>query len=659
LNFPPVAITGQPVAQTVTAGQSAIFTVAASGSASVTYQWLRNSAPISGATNATYITPATTPADSGSVFSVIATSGAKAVTSTSASLTVTASNTKTVRFVAPGGDDSNSGGIDHPYRTIQHCATSLGQGWTCEVRTGIYRETVTPNSGVTIVAHNYESVTIDGSDPVTGWSLYQGSTYKADVTLDAGDTNQVFVGSDMMTEARWPNGDDLFHVNWATAQLGTDANHLVDQNLPPGDLTGAKIHLWSGSNPFGHQTGTITSSKPGEIAIDIGNTGICPVICPVEGGRYYLFGALGLLDNEREWYYDSNLKTLYFMAPGKVDPNTIDVRSKRRQYAFDLRGKSDVTIRNISIFASAIVTDATSTNNTLDRIDAKYVSHFTSLVSPDAEFGVLLVHELDSGIVLNGTGNSLQNSNISFSAGAGVVLNGNHNAVKNTLIQNVDYVGDYASGVDLVGDNNVVQYNTITDVGRFGIYLYNAIGQDISFNNLFNAMLLSQDGGEIYACCLQTASGTEVHHNWIHDTAPGTLDSTETHPLSGIYIDNDSSGFVVDQNIVWNNHVDNILINGQLFVPPNNNNIHNNTIPDASSNAYIMIHSVPNCASTRVMDNLVFVGVRVKLEGASGDGTRCTLSNNSSVAPGATEMTPTTPVGCNFEGCSSLPPLVQ
>jgi hypothetical protein len=655
-----VAITGQPAAQTVEAGQPAIFTVAASGSMPLTFQWLKNNVPISGATKPSYITPPTTPADSGSLFTVIASNGSKTVTSSPATLTVTAANARLVRFVAPNGDDSNAGDIDHPYRTIQHCATSVSQGWTCEVRAGVYRETVIPNSGVAIVAHNYESVTIDGSDPVTGWSVYQGSIYKADVTLEADDTNQVFVGSDMMTEARWPNGDDLFHVNWATAQGGTDANHLVDQNLPPGDLTGSQIHLWSGSDPFGHQTGIVTASKPGEISIDVGNIGICPVICPAAGGHYYLFGALGLLDSEREWFYDANLKALYFMAPGKVDPNTIDVRSKRRQYAFDLRGKSDVTIRNINIFASTIVTDASSTNNTLDRINATYVSHFTSLSSPDPAFGLLLVHEFDSGIVLNGNGNSLQNSLISISAGAGVVLDGNHNTARNNLIQNVDYIGDYASGVDLVGDNNVVQYNTITGVGRFGIYLYNAIGQDISFNNLFNAMMLSQDGGEIYACCLQTASGTEVHHNWVHDTAPEILDSTETHPLSGVYIDNDSSGFIVDQNVLWNNHVDNILINGQLLVSPNNNNIHNNTIPDASSNAYIVIHSVPNCTSTRVMDNLVFVDVRVKMEGTfAGSVTKCTLSNNSSVAPGATDMTPTTPVGCNFDGCSSLPPLVQ
>jgi hypothetical protein len=216
----------------------------------------------------------------------------------------------------------------------------------------------------------------------------------------------------MMTEARWPNGDDLFHVKWAIARAGTNVGNIVDSSMPQVDWTGAKVHLWSGVDPFGQETGTITSSGEGQISIDI-ETGTCPAICPTPGGYYYLFGTLAALDTEREWYYDSNSETLYFMAPGKVNPNNIDVRGKQRQYAFDLRGKSGVTIKNIGIFASSIVTDSGSTNNTLDRINAQYVSQFTSLAPASNDpsgglYSILAVHESDSGIIINGTGNILK-----------------------------------------------------------------------------------------------------------------------------------------------------------------------------------------------------------------------------------------------------------
>jgi hypothetical protein len=85
-------ITTQPVSQTVTAGQAATFTVVAAGSPTLTYQWQRNHANISGATLATYSTPATSTSDSGAAFDVIVTNSAGSVTSVSVALTVNASS---------------------------------------------------------------------------------------------------------------------------------------------------------------------------------------------------------------------------------------------------------------------------------------------------------------------------------------------------------------------------------------------------------------------------------------------------------------------------------------------------------------------------------------------------------------------------------------
>src|SRR5712664_295332 len=54
------SITTQPTNQTVTAGQTAAFTVVAAGTAPLTYQWQKNGVNVSGATAASYTTPATT-----------------------------------------------------------------------------------------------------------------------------------------------------------------------------------------------------------------------------------------------------------------------------------------------------------------------------------------------------------------------------------------------------------------------------------------------------------------------------------------------------------------------------------------------------------------------------------------------------------------------
>ncbi|MDM0115177.1 SBBP repeat-containing protein [Variovorax sp. J22R133] len=82
-------ITTQPVSVSVTAPASASFSVVATGTAPLAYQWLRNGAPIAGATNASYATPATALGDSGTRFAVQVSNASGATSSAEAVLTVT------------------------------------------------------------------------------------------------------------------------------------------------------------------------------------------------------------------------------------------------------------------------------------------------------------------------------------------------------------------------------------------------------------------------------------------------------------------------------------------------------------------------------------------------------------------------------------------
>ena len=84
------SITIEPVSQTVTTGQTATFTVVAAGTAPLSYQWRKSGTAISGATASTYTTPATTSADNGSQFTVVVSNTAGSVTSSAATLTVSA-----------------------------------------------------------------------------------------------------------------------------------------------------------------------------------------------------------------------------------------------------------------------------------------------------------------------------------------------------------------------------------------------------------------------------------------------------------------------------------------------------------------------------------------------------------------------------------------
>jgi uncharacterized protein (TIGR03437 family) len=559
------------------------------------------------------------------------------------------------RVVAPNGNDSNPGTLSQPYLTIQKCATSVYGGSSCMVRAGIYHETVTPNSGLTIMPYNSESVTIDGTDPVVNWTVYQGAIYKTSLALSTDDTNQLFVGAQMMTEARWPNGDDLFHVSWANAGTGTNDSQLVDSNLPNIDWTGAKVHLLSGTDPWGPETATVTGSAGGRLTISLDSQDYSPYIQPQAGGLYYLYRSLAALDKQGEWFYDSNKAVLYFWAPGNVDPNTLNVRAKRRQYCFDLSGRANVTIQNVNLFGCGINMSASSANNILDGINAQYLSHFTDLPNPGVSWND---HTTDSGIILNGSGNILRNSTVAWSAGNGVALLGSGNTVSNNLILNTGYTGDYASGITLFGAGHEVQNNTVHTSGRFSLLIITSpvpSNNDIGYNNLFNAMMLSVDGGEIYTYGANV-TGTRIHHNWLHDTQT-PIPINPGYPRAGMYLDQDSNGFEVDQNVLWNNEFYNIHLNAAAAIGISsrfNNYVHNNSIPDVAPNAYIWLQDDTNCGTLLIQDNLVFEPVK------QDTNPPCASVNNNSNAPGATDMTSAVQVGCNFTGCqSSGPPMVS
>ena len=80
-------ITSQPNAQTVTEGQTASFSVTATGTGPLSYQWRKNGSNISGATSASYSISSTNLSDAGD-YSVRVSNSAGNVTSSNATLTV-------------------------------------------------------------------------------------------------------------------------------------------------------------------------------------------------------------------------------------------------------------------------------------------------------------------------------------------------------------------------------------------------------------------------------------------------------------------------------------------------------------------------------------------------------------------------------------------
>ncbi|HEV2216024.1 MAG TPA: immunoglobulin domain-containing protein [Candidatus Dormibacteraeota bacterium] len=161
-------ITTQPQSQTVAAGAKATFTVVASGTAPLGYQWSRSGTAIAGATSASYTTPVTVSGDSGSTFSVQVSNTAGSTTSNAATLTVTAAAVAPAITTQPQ-NQTVAAGAKATFTVVASGTAPLGYQWS--------------KNGTAIAGATGASYTTPAT--VSGDS---GSTFSVQVSNTAGST---------------------------------------------------------------------------------------------------------------------------------------------------------------------------------------------------------------------------------------------------------------------------------------------------------------------------------------------------------------------------------------------------------------------------------------------------------------------------------------
>lgn len=532
--------------------------------------------------------------------------------STSAAPAATAAPGR-VLHVAPAGSDTAAGTPAAPWRTIQKCADEARPGDTCRIAAGVYRETVVPRrdgtarARITFAAAPGARVVVDGTDPVTGWQrvttgdldrlaagdeflagspfaqgVRDGRIHRAAVTpAPALPGGQVFVDGALTPQAQWPHpGDNPMRPVMASARSGTYTS-VDDPALtqPAGYWVGTRLLA---RNWFVSETGTVTASRPGQVTA--AGLPSCVSLNPNQRTSYALSGRLRLLGHPGQWFHDEAAGQLYLWTRDGDDPSGHTVEAKRREFGFDLTGRSYLTVSGVQLHATSLRTAAGSAHNVIERTIARYVSAYDDLErdpnmvrDPDA-CGLLTAGETTSGLLIGGTGNVLRDSVVDWSAGNGVMLSGTGNTVTNTTVTNADYLGSYAAGVNLTGSGHRVVGNTVATTGRSGVNIDDkvagatAAGHEIAHNDVSGYNHLVNDGGAIYICCNIDLAGTTLHHNRLHDPAPLAAQA----PAPGIYLDNNAFNATVHNNVAFNGtSYGVVLLNGDKPAP--GNRIWNNT----------------------------------------------------------------------------------
>ena len=174
-------ITTDPADQTVTAGQTATFTVVAGGSAPLNFQWQRNGVAIAQATGASYTTPATITSDSGAAFSVVVANSLGTVSSRSATLTVNATAAVVVTFSQRPADTTVAAGAAATFSAAATCSDGS---------TALYQWDRTDDAGAT---YTHISQATSATYSFTTSSADNGAKFRVLVTCGATTTSSLLV----------------------------------------------------------------------------------------------------------------------------------------------------------------------------------------------------------------------------------------------------------------------------------------------------------------------------------------------------------------------------------------------------------------------------------------------------------------------------------
>lgn len=506
-------------------------------------------------------------------------------------------------FVATNGLDSNSGtSIATPFLTISKAASVVNADDVVNIRGGTYRETVTFSRSGTIASpitfQNYsnEVPTVDGADIVasSSWTDYSNSIWRAAVSWTMGDGNdQVFLDSQLMNMARWPNCSlDQSHpvlslVNSVSIpDISNAVVTLNDTNLtqPANFWAGAKLNMGVGA-VWVDKTFTVTNSSPGSLIFYAGNTGDANYR-PSANNPYFLWDSLNALDTNGEWFLDTSAAKLYLWTPAGDSPSNHLVEVQHRTYAFDFNSRSNIVVRGLRIFGATVNMSSSSQNNTLDGVQARYLSQFTIITSPFS------TGNGTTGFLINGTSNRVVNSIIGWSAGNGVMLSGTGLVVSNCIIHDVDCAANNPGAIFANNGGLLIARNTLYNSGRSVLLAYTS-SSEILYNNVFNAGLQTEDLGCLYTYG-HDGAGTEIAYNIFH----------HSHPIYGgksgvcLYLDNSSRYYVAHHNVCYGA--------SRAFtsnLPGTNESIYNNTL---LGDSYSLRGSgtPPNATGTQIENNI-------------------------------------------------------
>jgi parallel beta-helix repeat protein len=569
---PPPSITSQPVNSTVDMGQVASFSVTASGTGTLTYQWQMNSVNIAGATASSYTTPATGVADDGATFDVVVSDTAGSTTSASATLTVTAPAVASY-YVSTNGSDTADGSASSPFATLQRAQLAMQQ--SAVKVTQIYAGTyylLSPlaltaiDQGETWEAMPDATVILSGGEVISGWTSEGNGIYSASAAQPVG-LDLAISGVRQMPAALGYDPQQPFISGWRVLPATQAKNFGVTFAINPADMTasvkpGAVLQVLDHLR-YTDQITTIVSVDAANSTITVADQFNTGTSTPGVSGSWRVLNDPADLGATSEFAYDAATSKVY-LKPANPDTLTSDtVVAARLSTLVTLSNVSGVTISGLTF------SDTTSDKHPYTGMfkDKLATIMATGLTNSTISGNTFL--NAGNGISLSGSSNnSITGNGFEQMGGSGIFVtaNSNHNQVTGNIMTGLGKINVGTSGIHLENSaSNLIDSNTIDGSGRWGVDLYptdgvSLVGNTVSNNVIRNTSQQTADNGAIYSYA-GTSPGyvnesTTIAGNRIENLGGLLRDALGNYKLGqtqGIYMDDQVSGVTMTNNVIESN----------------------------------------------------------------------------------------------------------
>ncbi|PKQ64276.1 hypothetical protein BZG02_05505 [Labilibaculum filiforme] len=530
--------------------------------------------------------------------------------------------------------NSNSqgdGSVENPFKRIAQAADIMKKGDFCYIHKGTYRESIHPkNSGtvtkpITFTCFENDIVIISATDEVSNWEKYNGNIYKkSGITLSMGDANNVYWNHRKMQIARWPNDVDNNEYSLDAKYIDMDKetwsmSFISNNEIQDLDWTGGIIHyLGAHSGCSWERTITDYDKELHRVHFEtlpdkwpFGTTHSPKRFENGHRGIFYLMNKLEALDAPREWYYDAKNKELYFYAPEGSNPNNDLVEVAVRSNTVEIN-KNYIHLHKLNFFGGMVTLKGNYnklTNCMVKHGAERLVTNLNGAAVSDAAIQVL-----------EGNNNLIEKCVLEHGSVTGLYISNDAEDTKleNCIIQYFNTIGIHAHILNSQGVRSKIIRNSLYGSARDGAKV-TGNDSEFAYNHVQKCLISGADGGLFYVTGRSIPKNIELHHNWFHDAY---ADTHAGKKATGIYLDNNTAGYIVHHNVVWDVEWGGLHFNWNAI----ENKIYNNTFWNVGPMEQAMIDCwVPKIDGEQynVKDNILYNNISdVRPWWHSGNGTK-------------------------------------